>query len=336
MSSDAYVPLIDLTAAREGDVEQRRATAQAIDAALKRSGFFVISGHGVPQATVEAALEALQHFFALPLERKMQARSSAKGSPRGYIPFGLETLALTEGRKAPPDLKEGFGMGPYWIEADIAAGRQPPASYTRNVWPQDPPGFRATIEAYYQAMERLTELLMALFALGMRLEPGFFVERFRNHNSTLRLIHYPPQSEPPAPGQLRAGAHTDYGALTILLAQNRDGGLEVRLPDGRWTAVTAPPGSFVINIGDLMMNWSNDTWLSNSHRVANPGQAVGEASRRYSLAYFCNPNDDLLIECLPTCRSAERPAKYRPIPAGEHRLRKIEASKQGAAANTPS
>lgn len=335
MSEQAFVPLIDLTSARMGGEAERCATAQAIDATLRRSGFFIITGHGVAEASVETALQAAGTFFALPLERKMVARSTAKGSPRGYIPFGLETLALTEGQKAPPDLKEGFGMGPYWIEAEVSAGRQAPASYTRNVWPDELPDFCAAIESYYRAMERLSDLLMELFALGMHLEPGFFVERFRSHNSTLRLIHYPPQVEPPATGQLRAGAHTDYGALTILLAQNRDGGLEVRLPDGRWSAVEAPPGSFVVNIGDLMMNWSNDTWLSNSHRVVNPGRHTGEATRRYSIAYFCNPNDDLLIECLPTCCSPERPAKYRPIPAGEHRLRKIEASKQGVLAATP-
>jgi isopenicillin N synthase-like dioxygenase len=158
------------------------------------------------------------------------------------------------------------------------------------------------------------------------------VDRFTDHNSTLRLIHYPPQTEPPQPGQLRAGAHTDYGALTILLGQDRPGGLEVQSPSGEWISARTRPHSFVINIGDLMMRWSNDTRLSTPHRVANPPPGAGAESRRLSMAYFCNPNDELMIECLPTCSGADRPPRYPPIRAGRHRFEKIEASKALAAA----
>ena len=220
-------------------------------------------------------------------------------------------------------------MGPFWLDdpGRIVGVAQ---SYNRNVWPALA-GFRAAIEAYYAAMEGLTQRLIDLFAVAMKLEPGFFTERFTTHNSTLRLIHYPPLEAVPEPEQLRAGVHTDYGALTILLPQDRPGGLQVRRPDGRWEDVAAPPGGFVINIGDLMMRWSNDTWLSSPHRVVNPPDGIGPASRRYSMAYFCNPNDDLPIECLASCCSEERPARYPPILAGAHRAEKIAMSKQGAA-----
>jgi len=106
----------------------------------------------------------------------------------------------------------------------------------------------------------------------------------------------------------------------------------VRTPQGGWIDARTNPHSFVINIGDLMMRWSNDTWLSNQHRVVNPPPGSGGAARRLSFAYFCNPNDELMIECLPTCQSAERAAKYPPIRAGQHRFEKIEATKKALAA----
>ena len=166
----------------------------------------------------------------------------------------------------------------------------------------------------------------------MDLDLDFFTDRFTTHNSTLRLIHYPPLDQPPATDRLRAGAHTDYGALTILLPQDRPGGLQVWRPDGAWENVAAPPGGFVINIGDLLMRWSNDTWFSSPHRVVNPPEDVGATSRQYSMASFCNPNDDVLMECLSSCYSSARPAKYAPIRAGAHRMEKIEKSKQRAGA----
>ena len=326
--SNATVPMIDLTAARSGDLGAIQDVSRRVSIALAASGFFMVSGHGVPQAVTDGAIAAMEAFFAAPMDLKMAIRGTNKGSPRGYLPFGLETLSHTEGRPAPPDLKEGFGMGPFWLDdPDRMAGVA--QTYNRNVWP-DLAGFREAIEAYYAAMEGLTQRLMDLFAVAMALEPGYFSKRFTTHNSTLRLIHYPPLEAEPEPEQLRAGVHTDYGALTILLPQDRPGGLQVRRPDGAWEDVAAPPGGFVINIGDLMMRWSNDTWLSSPHRVVNPPEGTGPTSRRYSMAYFCNPNDDLLIECLASCCSDERHARYPPTLAGAHRAEKIEKSKQPA------
>lgn len=324
--STTTVPMIDIQPGAANSRAGAGSVAARMNAALAQSGFFMVRGHGVPKSVTDGAVAAMQAFFAAPMDLKMAIRSTAAGSPRGYLPYGLETLSNTEDKPAPPDLKEGFGMGPFWLDDPVrmtGVGQ----TYHRNVWP-DLPGFREAIESYYAAMEGLTTRLMDLFAVAMELEPGYFSSRFTAHNSTLRLIHYPPLETGPRPDQLRAGAHTDYGALTILMPQDRPGGLQVRRPDGGWEDVAAPPDAFVINIGDLMMRWSNDTWQSSPHRVVNPPDGAGEASRRYSIAYFCNPNDDLLIECLETCRSGSRPAKYPPILAGEHRAEKIAKSKQ--------
>jgi len=321
---------IDLTGFASADLARKRDWAGQIAGELRRLGFFVITGHGVPPELIEATLASATGFFDLPLDRKMAIRSRVQGSPRGYLDFGLETLALSAGVRTPPDLKEGFGLGPLGVRAerDVLGGA---ATYTPNVWPDEPAAFQASVTAYYRQMERLMDVLMELFAIGMDLPSRFFVDRFADHNSTLRLNHYPAQAEAPEANQLRAGAHTDYGALTILLGQDRPGGLQVRMPDGGWIDARTNPHSFVVNIGDLMMRWSNDTWLSNAHRVVNPPPGSGGAARRLSFAYFCNPNDDLLIECLPTCQSEARPVRYPPIRAGAHRFAKIEASKQAAA-----
>jgi isopenicillin N synthase-like dioxygenase len=326
-STEAGLAEISLAGLDDASLADKRAVAARIDAELKRLGFFVVSEHGVAPTLIDETVEAATAFFDLPLAEKMRIRSTAQGSPRGYLNQGLETLAHTTGKASPPDLKEGFGMGPLSVNTARAVIAGFAATYNPNVWPERPAAFRDTVTRYYRAMEGLTQRLMELFAIAMDLPPDYFAERFSDHNSTLRLIHYPPPDRPPELDQLRAGAHTDYGALTILLGQDRPGGLQVRTPSGAWIDARTAPHSFVINIGDLMMTWSNDRWLSNMHRVANPPPEAGGASRRFSFAYFCNPNDALEIACLPTCHGPGNPPRHAPMRAGEHRFRKIELSK---------
>ena len=309
---------IDLTGIGDADIARKRLWAQEIAAELRRLGFFVISGHGVPAALIDAAFAQSTAFFDRPLAEKMRIKSTVQGSPRGYLDFGLETLALTTGVRTPPDLKEGFGMGPLDVQQERAVLDRIGATYTPNAWPEDTPDFRDTLTRYYREMERLMDVLMELFAIGMDLPPRYFVDRFANHNSTFRVNHYPAQTEAAEPNQLRAGAHTDYGALTLLLGQDRPGGLQVRTPDGGWIDARTNPHSFVVNIGDLMMRWTNDLWTSNLHRVENPPLINGRSSRRLSIVYFCQTNYDTLVECLPGCSSASNPPKYAPVIASQY------------------
>jgi isopenicillin N synthase-like dioxygenase len=299
---------------------------QAIDAALTEIGFFILADHGVaPTVLADVERQALA-FFDLPVAVKEACLSEGPGSPRGYIPFEKENLAATTGARVPPDLRDGFSLGPLAVRQSRAVIAGIDATYHPNRWPVEPAGFRPAIERYYRAMEQTTERLMRAFAATLALPEDFFTSRFHDHNSTLRLNHYPPLDRPARPGQLRAGAHTDYGALTILWGQDRPGGLQLQRRDGTWLDVAAPPDCFVINVGDLMMTWSNDRWVSTPHRVAVPPMESGPASRRLSMTYFCNPDDQLEIACLPTCCGAGHPAKYPPMRAGEHRHRKITAS----------
>lgn len=307
------------------EVDDDRAVADKVDLALRRLGFFVVTDHGVPTPLIDRALVAAKAFFAQTEAEKRAAATEADGSPRGYTPFAAENLSATLGKRRPQDLREGFGMGPPRVRQERGAPMGG-ASYRPNRWPTAPAGFEAAITDYFAAMERLTARLMRVFAAALDLAPDYFEQRFQDHNSTLRLSHYPPPQTKPEPGQFRAGAHTDYGALTILLGEQTPGGLEVRTPAGVWLPAQTGPHDFVINIGDLMMTWSNDRWLSNVHRVANPSSEDAATSARMSLAYFCNPDDALEIVCLPSCIGPDHPPRYAPTTAGEHRMAKIARS----------
>jgi isopenicillin N synthase-like dioxygenase len=310
------IPVIDFGTA------DRRAQAAAIDAALCEVGFFTITGHGVPAAVQAAAFEAGHRFFALaeshkrrwhidgwpPADGPPQGRRTpsagerpqgVQGAPlkRGFDPIGWQSLDPGQ----PPDVKESFYLG------EVAHGP--------NQWP-DPallPGFRVAMETYAAAMQTLARRLMSLYEVALGLPAGHFDGFMHNPICTTRLLHYPPQPAQAAPGQIGCGAHTDWGALT-LLAQDDAGGLQVQTTAGDWIDVPPLAGALVVNVGDLMQRWTNDRWVSTPHRVIN--RLSGRD--RWSIAYFFDLDGDAAIEPLAACVSAERPARYAPITAAEH------------------
>ena len=156
------------------------------------------------------------------------------------------------------------------------------------------------------------------FALDLGLEPDFFEARLDKPIATLRLLHYPPVAAPLSDGQLGAGVHTDYGNVT-LLATDAVGGLMVRDRSGRWLDAPVVPNAFVCNIGDCLMRWSNDVYVSTPHKVVSP-----PGKDRYSVAFFLDPNPDAVVACLPTCVSPEQPAKYAPITGAEFLRSRLE------------
>jgi isopenicillin N synthase-like dioxygenase len=285
------VPVIDLSAAPPASL------ARSIDTALQTAGFFSITGHGVPTATVAAAFQASRAFFALPQPTKERWHINGWPLKRGFDPIGWQSLDVDQ----PPDVKESFYLG----EENIGP----------NQWPDETqvPGFHAACTAYASAMQELARRLMALFELALQLPAGHFDSFMQQPTCTTRLLHYPPQPATAAPGQIGCGAHTDWGALT-LLAQDDAGGLQVQKPGGGWMGVSPTPGALVVNAGDMMQRWTNDRWPSTLHRVIN--QMSGRD--RYSIAYFFDLDAEAQILPLPTCTSAQNPARYGPITAGEH------------------
>ena len=319
------VPVIDIAPFLSGSPEGRRQVAAAVGQACEEIGFLIVKGHGVPRELVGDMYDVSRRFFDLPLDEKMKTHGRERS--RGYGPIGEEALSYGLGKAAPADVKESLYEGPMDVP-DTPYFRGPVGAphFVPNVWPRRPVGLEAIWRAYYRQMERLAGDIMRIFAIALDLPEHFFDDKIDNHVSRVRAINYPDQAEPPLPGQLRAGEHTDYGTITILRIEDAPGGLQVRNRQGEWLDVAAAPDAFVVNIGDLMMHWTNDRWISTLHRVLNPPRDAALGTRRISLVFFHQPNYDALIECLPSCQGPGRPAKYPPVTSGEHRNRKFAAT----------
>ena len=307
------VPLIDLSSARGGAATRRRLAA-AIDDACRDVGFFALDGHGVSERVLHDLRAVAHAFFALPAPAKLAARHPVPGTNRGYHPAGGEALSSANDAPALPDLKEFFHVGPVDVGDDAyytsVEGRR---HFTANVWPTMPPGFELAATVYYRAMSDLVRELMRLAALALEAQETFFDDKVDRSIGTMRLNYYPAQIDRPAAGQLRAGAHTDYGGFTILSGEDVPGGLQICTRDGRWIDVATTPTRFVVNIGDLLMRWTNDRWLSSLHRVVNP--PAGDGRPRLSIAFFNHPNYDVTIECL----ASQGPARHPPVRSGDYR-----------------
>ena len=324
-----HVPVIDLVSARVGELADRRRIAGLIDQACVEIGFFAVTGHGVAESVCRDLREAAHQFFALSPEIKHRASPTDDRTPRGYHAPGGEALAAANDAVAPPDLKEFYHVGPVDGGADAyytsPKGRQ---FFLPNIWPADPPGFRAAAVTYYRAMHQLVGLLMRLTALGLSIDETFFDDKVSRSIGTMRLNYYPRQVLAPLAGQLRAGAHTDYGGLTILNGEDVPGGLQVWTRSGRWIDVRTPPEHLVVNIGDLLMRWTNDRWLSNMHRVVNPPLEDGRNQPRLSIAFFNHPNWDVMIECV----APSGQARHAPVMSGDYR--DLKYAKTGFATTT--
>ena len=318
------IPVIDIAAFDGGDAAARDAVIEDVAAACEQIGFLIISGHGIDQALLDQAFAVSRDFFDLPVDRKMAARPVGEVAPRGYAAMASKGLAGTMGVEAPKDLREQFMLGtPKPMPVGAQAYPHAAGCYAANVWPDQPAEYRATFTELYREMEGLADRLMRIFALGLGLPEAYFKDKLDHHFSVLGSNHYPRLTEPPQPGQLRTGAHTDFGSLTILCPTPGPGGLQVHMADGSWREVQPLPGTLIINLGDMMARWTNDRWRSTLHRVVNPTDAEAAMSRRQSIAYFCHPNYDAEIACLDGCADAEHPPLYAPILAGEHMRQKM-------------
>ena len=317
---DMTVPVIDL-----GDERAATLIARACEAI----GFLVVANHGVDAALIGRAWSATTTFFDLPVADKMAVAMPYPGYPYGYAPMQGERLAASLGDETPPDLKETFSMGPIERPAHPPADPAEAFVYEPTPWPPALPDFRPTLEAYYREMSELVARIMTLFAAALELPSNFFESRIDRHTSALRLLNYPAVLEPPEPGQLRAGAHTDYGTVTVLCADDSPGGLEVLVHSStgdRWTAVPVVAGSLIVNLGDAMSRWTNDRWRSTLHRVVTPPASVAATSRRQSIAFFHNANWDAVIDCIPSCLAEGESPRHAPVTAGEHLMSKFRST----------
>jgi isopenicillin N synthase-like dioxygenase len=311
----AQIPVIDISALNGG--AGKAEMVARIGAACREIGFFYAVNHGVDEALIAQVYEQAKRFFALPEAEKTHVAIERSSCHRGWFRMGGENLDPLKQRAG--DLKEGYKIG-----------RDLPPTHERvlaglplhgpNLWPASLPGWREVMQAYYDEMVALGRRMIGAFALALGLEEGFFEPWLGITMTTLGPLHYPPQSGRITEAQIGAGAHTDYGCLT-LLHQDDAGGLQVQRRDGVW--VDAPPvrGAFVVNIGDMMERWTNGVFQSNFHRVINLSGA-----ERYSLPFFFDPDFYAPVACLPTCLPPGEAPKYPPTTAGAHLLEKINAS----------
>jgi isopenicillin N synthase-like dioxygenase len=312
MPAGSTIPVIDIAPLLSGTPDGARETARRVGHACREIGFFYIIGHGIEPAMVAEVFSTAARFFTAPAAVKEAVAYSGPGGNRGYIRLGGETLDPGK----PPDVKEAFNVGLELAadDPDLLAGKPFRA---RNLWP-DMPGFRATMLDYFDRMWRLGRDLHRAFAFDLGFEPSFFEDKFRKPMAILRLLHYPPLDRPPDADQLGAGVHTDYGNVT-LLATDTVGGLMVRDRAGRWLDAPVIPNAFVCNIGDCLMRWTNDIYVSTPHKVVSPRN-----TDRYSVAFFLDPDPDALVACLPTCAGPERPAKYPPVTGADFLRSRLE------------
>ncbi len=311
----ALVPTIDLTGWTHGDDRTRADIAAAVDKAAAQVGFLQVVGHGIDPGLLERVLSALDRLFALPMETKMRYRPVSPDVNNGYSPVGAESLAYSLGEEgAPPDLFEAFNIGPEDMDLnDPAVQAEIGRCFAPNRWPAETPEFRAVALEYFSAVRAFAHRLTSVFALALGVEETFF-EGFTGHSTdTLRFNHFQRTATmiDPLPGQARMGAHTDFGIVTVLYADAVPG-LEIVGPDGSWYPVVAPPGAYLINIGDLLAQWTNDRWRSTVHRVAAPPPATAPRTVAVRWPFFMTATGTPSSSaCLPAALRTTRRATNR-------------------------
>ena len=291
------------------------AFSDELGGSFERYGFAIIRDHSIPQELIDRAEAKAKQFFALPEEVKRKYAIPGGGGARGYTPFGIETA---KGHKA-HDLKEFWHVG-----RELQPGHPFSEMMPANVWPEEVPGFKETFLELYDTFDRTGLRVLAAIARYLGVDEDYFADTVRDGNSVLRMLHYPPQTEPTGE-HIRAGAHEDLNTITLLLGAE-EAGLELLTKEGEWIPVSPAKGELVINIGDMLQRLTNGKLRSTSHRVVNPTPDRA-SNARYSMPFFLHFRPDFLIEALPgTVADGEQP-KWPPITAHEYlqeRLREIK------------
>jgi len=302
------LPIIDFTSASDD------ALVRQLDSAFSQIGFCYFTGIGVDAALVEGVFDASRRFHAQP--RSAKEAIAMNRFHRGYMAPRTSLIETSSvARVTRPNDSESFMLMHEVAADDPRYGRPLDGP---NLWP-DLANFRAPVEAYERAMHAfcLRRLLPAM-ALALGLPRDWFAPHFRQPTTFLRLLHYPPQA-PDAPDDAFGSApHTDYGFITIL-AQDQQGGLEVRRRDGTWLAAPPIPDTWVVNVADMLSRWTNGRWQSTPHRVKNLS-----GGDRYSCPYFFDTSMDSIVEVLSTCYGAAQSPRFPPVRYGDYLIERLD------------
>ena len=303
--TETHIPVLDWSRFTSGT--DRDGFVADLSKACRDTGFFLVTGHGIPQSLIDDAFKAAGAFFALP--EPVKARSDIRNSRnnRGWSGPGTENLDDTKPDQV--DRKEAFNTGLEFAPDDPRLTSQPFRGM--NAWP-DVPGFRDTVMAYFDAVHAFGIDLHRAIALDLGLPEHYFAPYLDEPLATLRMLRYPGSDGTDGIG---AGAHTDYGSITVLYSDGEPG-LQVQPRGKDWIDVPSIPGAFIINIADCLMRWTNDIYVSTPHRVRIP------KNPRRSLAFFLDPNPDAVIEALPGTGTA----KYPPVTGAEYLKMRLDAT----------
>lgn len=333
-SASMSIPTIDVAPFFTGPAEQRQRVVAAVGAALAEYGCMTLVGHGVAPELIEHVHDEYREFFNGTPEHKQACAPDDRSWLRGfYSASALDSSTAQDARRA-TDLREMYMSCRATPLPDAYVERLGPIGLhvTRgNIWPEGQPSLRTAAENYYEVMERLAATIMQICALALELPQHYFDDKIDCHHSGLIAANYYEQTQPPSPGQLRCGAHSDYGSLTILHQNDAPGGLQIQRPDGSWIDVKPVANGLVINLGDTMREWTNGRWKSPVHRVVNPPRELAASSRRQTLLFFHCPNYDSVLELIPSCADPDAPADGPRPTVGEIIARKsMEAMKTAA------
>lgn len=329
---DLVIPLIDFSAFLCGDAASKQQTARAVLTGFQTAGFIYLKNHGIAPSTISTVFTHSAQFFARPQPQKDALAWYSAAANRGYVTQGREKLVVLEQtgteaemRQTVPDLKESM---------EIGRDDQP---LMPNMWPtgdEQAVQFKRQMLGFFETCKGLHTQVMRAIALGMGIDENWFDSFTDAGDNTLRLLHYPGVSKSifkrdDGQVQVRAGEHSDYGSITLLFQDER-GGLQVRSPKGTFVNATPIADTIVVNAGDLLARWSNDTIKSTLHRVVEPPAQSEDTHTdtyppRYSIAYFCNPNYDRLIQTLPGTYGAEG-GKYADVMSGEYIMKRLTAT----------
>lgn len=311
------VPIVDLEAWRTADVEDRAALAEIIDGVLRTTGVFLLAGHGVPAELTARMRTTGRVFFDLPWEQK-EPHAVQRPHDNGWRGLGKQQGAATGGTGGAPDLHEAFHIGPNHRTGDDAFDA---LYFPANKWPAELPELRETALAYTGHMTRVAGSVMEMLAEVLGLESSFFTSRCVRATWTQSVNWYPSLETvgEPAEGQMRVGPHTDFGTITLLDRQQAGSGLEVWNEEDGWFAPPFVEGTLVVNLGDLMIQWTDGRWRSLRHRVLAPSASAPQ-EELVSLVYFLDtdPEAEIVPLAPPVGGGAGMPA----VIAGETILEK--------------
>lgn len=300
------IPTLDLAPYLDGTPNGLEHVAAHLRDISRTVGFFYLKGHGIPQDVIDRVFDASRRFHSQPAGLKDPLPCIDVGTLKsGYQPAPRETRAYSNVNiitGAKPNTYSRFTVN---REGGSGGANVPVPGAPVNVWPDSLPGFKEAVQDYHTRILALAMQFLPLWAKGLDLPPDYFDEAFATPHASLVLSHYPPQKEV---GEKRYGIapHTDNSMMTFL-AQANVPGLAVRMPSGHWRLVEIVPGTLLVNTGNTIVHWTNNEYLSTKHRVINTNDVD-----RYSIPFFFGPSGDALIECVPTCVNAERPALYQP------------------------